>query len=59
MEEGGENSTSTASSKIAELVLNGMKRASALEKYFGDESCESGVATRCRRQTSAPRIESK
>ena len=32
MEEGGENSTSTASSKIAELVLNGMKRASALEK---------------------------
>ena len=32
MEDEGENSNSTASSKIAELILNGMKRASALEK---------------------------
>jgi len=32
MEDEGENSNSTASSRIAELILNGMKRASALEK---------------------------
>ena len=32
MEDEGENCNSTASSRIAELILNGMKRASALEK---------------------------